>query len=152
MKISIPCLLCLAGALLAGCHAPGEGTVEADASSIRSLLSDQEGAWNEGDLRGFMKGYLASESLRFASGGDVTYGWKAALERYERGYPDREAMGRLRFSDTDVTMISEDAALVFGHWKLEKEEDKPSGLFTLLIRRTGDGWRIVHDHTSSAEE
>jgi ketosteroid isomerase-like protein len=28
---------------------------------------------------------------------------------------------------------------------------QPHGLFTLLLRRTDGAWRIVHDHTSSAE-
>lgn len=145
----------LAGIILAGCRAPSGGAAdgaEENAASIRALLKDQESAWNEGDIRGFMEGYLASESLRFASGGDVTYGWEAALERYERGYPDREAMGRLRFSDIAITLITGDAALVFGRWSLERAKDQPSGLFTLFLRKTGDGWRVVHDHTSSAEE
>ena len=39
----------------------------------------------------------------------------------------------------------------FGRWRLERAQDAPSGLFTLLFRRTSAGWRIVHDHTSAAE-
>ncbi len=27
----------------------------------------------------------------------------------------------------------------------------PSGLFTLIMRRFDDGWKITHDHTSAAE-
>jgi uncharacterized protein YbdZ (MbtH family) len=27
----------------------------------------------------------------------------------------------------------------------------PHGLFTLIVRRLPEGWRIVHDHTSAAE-
>ncbi|MHC4943835.1 MAG: nuclear transport factor 2 family protein [Planctomycetota bacterium] len=30
-------------------------------------------------------------------------------------------------------------------------EEEKSGLYTLLFRKTDDGWRIVHDHSSSAE-
>jgi ketosteroid isomerase-like protein len=26
---------------------------------------------------------------------------------------------------------------------------QPHGLFTLIIKNTPDGWRIVHDHTSA---
>jgi ketosteroid isomerase-like protein len=61
-------------------------------------------------------------------------------------------MGVLTFSDLDVTVLSEDAAIVFGKWKLKRRHDRPRGLFTLLFRKTEDGWRIVHDHTSSGDE
>ncbi|MBA3248624.1 MAG: nuclear transport factor 2 family protein, partial [Pyrinomonadaceae bacterium] len=33
---------------------------------------------------------------------------------------------------------------------LTRANDNPRGRFTLLLRRTAQGWRIVHDHTSSA--
>ena len=58
-------------------------------------------------------------------------------------------MGKLIFSDIDIQMISEDAALVFGKWELDREKDHPWGLFTLLFNKTSDGWKVVHDHTSS---
>ena len=46
---------------------------------------------------------------------------------------------------------ADDAATVFGRWKLVREDDEPHGLFTLVMRRFDEGWRIVHDHTSSAK-
>ena len=66
-------------------------------------------------------------------------------------YPDRAAMGRLVFSDLDIRVLSDDAALAFGAWRLERDNDKPHGLFTLQRRRLEEGWRIVHDHTSSGD-
>jgi ketosteroid isomerase-like protein len=40
---------------------------------------------------------------------------------------------------------------VTGSWELEVagQEKRPGGVFTLIWRRFGDGWKIVHDHTSS---
>jgi ketosteroid isomerase-like protein len=61
-------------------------------------------------------------------------------------------MGRLTFSDVEVTMLSPDAGLVLGRWRLQREQDEPSGLFTLVFRELPEGWRIVHDHTSAAEK
>lgn len=72
------------------------------------------------------------------------------LARYTQRYADRAAMGRLAFEDIRITPLAPDAALVFGRWKLQRANDAPSGLFTLIFRRTPDGWRIVHDHTSSS--
>lgn len=122
--------------------------------AIRAVLDTQVAAWNRGDLDAFMDGYLRSDSLRFASGGQVRYGWDATLEGYRRGYPDRAAMGTLAFDSLDVTLLADSAALVFGRWALAREASLPpaSGLFTLLFRRAPEGWRIAADHTSSASE
>ena len=60
-------------------------------------------------------------------------------------------MGTLRFDDLDVQGLGPGWAVVFGRWHLEREADAPSGLFTLLFNKRPEGWRIVHDHTSSAD-
>ena len=62
-------------------------------------------------------------------------------------------MGRLQFNLDAIEVFSPDAAMVFGRWELARTTDeiKPNGLFTLIFRLTPDGWRIVHDHTSSAD-
>lgn len=139
-------LALLPALLLAACAAlpPAD-----DAANIKSLLAQQSAAWNRGDIDGFMQGYWNDEALRFASGDSVTYGWAAANQRYHEHYPDRSAMGTLTFSDLDVEMVGADAALVFGRWELRRDKDRPHGLFSLLLRRTAQGWKITRDHTSA---
>lgn len=132
---------------LFSCQSPTYET--AAKKEILNILMEQQIAWNEGDIEGYMEGYLQSNSLRFASGGNVSYGWQTTLERYAAGYPDKSTMGHLTFSEIDVAIISENSALVFGKWGLERVLDHPWGLFTLLFQKTNEGWRIVHDHTSS---
>ncbi|MDB6094289.1 MAG: hypothetical protein JWM32_1851 [Verrucomicrobia bacterium] len=139
-------LVLLVSLLLASCLAAA-GPANAE---ILQVLSIQADAWNRGDIDGFMKTYAQTPELRFASGAAVTYGWKPTLERYKQRYPDRAAMGTLAFSELVVTELSADAAVVFGHWQLTRAKDTPHGLFTLLVRRTADGWRIFADHTSAA--
>jgi len=119
---------------------------------VISVIKKSEQDWNEGSIESFMGSYLRSDSLRFASGGSINYGWQPVLEGYKRRYQDKAAMGKLTFSELDITVISNDAAIVFGRFTLERENDQPTGLFTLLFRKTKDGWRIVHDHTSSASD
>lgn len=60
-------------------------------------------------------------------------------------------MGTLRFSDLEITPLAPDAALVLGRWRLDREKDAPGGSFTLVMRKLSEGWRVVHDHTSSDE-
>ena len=62
-------------------------------------------------------------------------------------------MGQLKFDIKSVDVFSSNHAMVFGRWELTRtaEEIKPNGLFTLIFKNTPAGWRIVHDHTSSAD-
>ena len=137
--------LCLAGRSSAQ-ESPGTAAKQ----QIEQVLADQAKAWNAGDIDRFMDGYARTPDLRFATGGTVTRGWQETLDRYKQRYPDRAAMGTLAFADLDTTVLSPDAAVVFGRWRLKTVKGEPNGLFTLLFRRTGAGWRIVADHTSAA--
>jgi uncharacterized protein (TIGR02246 family) len=119
-------------------------------AAIRAVLDAQVAAWNRGDIEGFMDGYARSDDIVFVSGDTVTHGWTVVLNRYKKGYDTREKMGTLAFSDLEIKVISKDAAVATGRWQLNREKDTPQGRFTLIFRRTKAGWRIVHDHTSSA--
>ena len=123
---------------------------ESPEQAIRGVLDAQVAAWNRGDLEAFMAGYWASPELSFFSGGERTQGWDATLERYRKRYrSEGQEMGRLTFSELKVDVLGADSALVRGRFQLVRSKDKPGGLFTLLFRRLPEGWRIVHDHTSS---
>ena len=106
---------------------------------IRALLERQARDWNAGDLAGYMEGYEKSERLRFHSGGDVTLGWQTVHDRYRKRYQDRAAMGRLTFSEVAVEPLGPEAAVVHGRWRLQRAQDEPSGLFTLLLRKNPEG-------------
>jgi ketosteroid isomerase-like protein len=118
---------------------------------IRSVLWAQQDAWNRGDIDGFMNGYARSKSTIFISEDTLRRGWETVRDRYRKKYSDRTKMGTLTFSDLEITPLSLDSAMVLGRWRLERTNDRPHGRFTLIFRKTGDGWRIVLDHTSSAE-
>jgi ketosteroid isomerase-like protein len=118
-------------------------------AAIRAVLDAQVAAWNRGDIEGFMEGYWRSPETVFVSGDTITHGWQTVLDRYRKGYSTREKMGTLAFSDLDIKLISKDAALATGRWQLQRAQDTPHGRFTLIFRKTKEGWRIVHDHTSS---
>ena len=122
--------------------------------AIKRLLVAQAQAWNRGDLEGFMDGYWHSPDLTFFSGANVANGWQAALERYQRRYQGTgREMGHLEFQDLNINVLSPHAAFVRGKWELTMSDGKkPHGLFTLILKNMQNGWHIVHDHTSSAEE
>jgi ketosteroid isomerase-like protein len=119
-------------------------------AQIHSILSAQQDAWNRGDIDGFMNGYARSRSTIFVSEDAVRRGWETVRARYKKKYSDRGKMGQLTFSDLEITPLSSDTAVVLGRWKLKRAQDWPHGRFTLIFRKSADGWRIVHDHTSAA--
>ena len=141
--------------LLLGAALPVERTASSGAEeasrkkTIRQVLDDQVAAWNKGDLDGFMAGYWNAENLTFFSGKDQTKGWKATLERYRKRYQaDGKEMGKLAFRDLQIEVLGPDSAFVRGRWQLEMKKERLGGLFTLIVKKMPEGWRIVHDHTS----
>jgi beta-aspartyl-peptidase (threonine type) len=139
-------LASLAAIAVGGCLRPQSW--EKDRERIIALLTEQDAAWNAGDLEAFMDPYWKSPDLTFSAGGKVTRGWQPTMDRYRGRYPNREAMGRLTFSELELTPLGRDAALVLGRWNLDRAEPI-QGNFTLVLRREKGRWVIIHDHTSS---
>jgi beta-aspartyl-peptidase (threonine type) len=134
--------------ILTPSQADSPATSEKEA--VRQVLDSQVAAWNKGDLKGFMAGYWKSDKLSFFSGKDKTQGWQATLERYQKRYQaEGREMGKLSFSELQVEAFNGEAAWVRGRWEVVTSKETLSGLFTLIFKRFPEGWRIVHDHTSS---
>jgi uncharacterized protein (TIGR02246 family) len=152
MKL-LRCLLPLPLLLILGGAARAEADPAPSEKAIRAVLDAQVAAWNKGDLEGFMVGYWKSPDLTFISGGNRTRGWQPTLERYQNRYQgEGKEMGKLAFADLEFVPISDDAVLVRGKYELTTTKGTPNGRFTLLLRRLPEGWRIVHDHTSEAQD
>lgn len=116
---------------------------------VAEIMIRQQEAWNEADLVGFMEGYLPSDSLMFIGKSGVTYGHEATLKRYMAGYPDADAMGKLRFQNLQWISLGDEAGWLMGKWALKKEaQEDAEGMYTLLWRKIEGAWLIVADHSS----
>ena len=62
---------------------------EADKQAITKVLSDQQSAWNRGDVDAFLQGYWHSPELTFSGSSGIARGWDGVLARYRKSYPDR---------------------------------------------------------------
>ena len=118
------------------------------------MLKNSQAAWNRGDLVTFAADYEDSPQTTFI-GKDVTHGGTAAvLARYKAHYATREAMGTLSYSEIEVRPLAPGVVLVNGKYDLKRTAaggGDASGRFTLVIRQTGKGWKIIHDHSSSSQ-
>jgi uncharacterized protein (TIGR02246 family) len=123
----------------------------AQGEEIRAMMSRSEAAWNRGDLAAFAADYEDSPDTTFI-GRDITHGGtQAILDRYRRGYPTREAMGTLTYSEISVRPLGKDYALANGRFALKRTEaggGDAAGRFTLVLHKTKAGWKIIHDHSS----
>ncbi|MBK6628761.1 MAG: nuclear transport factor 2 family protein [Flavobacteriales bacterium] len=131
---------------LMGCSAEEKDFREVEVrSAITHVMAEQEAAWDRGDIRGFMAGY--TEAACFITAKERTCGREAVTQRYLKRYPDKSAMGDLRFGISEVLAVGQEHAWCTGTWTLVRSADTLSGGFSLLWQRETDGWRVVRDHT-----
>jgi len=119
-----------------------------DIAAMHEIMAKQQECWNTGDIDCFMEGYWKSEELRFMGKSGVTRGWKQTLERYKKGYPDRKAMGKLKFDIVSVEALSRKKALIVGKWHLTIEYGDKEGYFSLIWEKQEGKWVNVLDHSS----
>ncbi len=116
---------------------------------VKVLLA-QERAWNDGDLDKFAKAYKNSPDTLFISR-EINRGFAGLVDSYHKDYPNRAAMGTLTFSDLEVHSLDEHFAVTLGKYHLERTKKaggNADGVFSLIMEKTPEGWRIVVDHTT----
>ena len=121
-----------------------------DELDVIKVLTRQEAAWNRGDLDSFATGYKNSPETLFV-GRSVSRGYDQMLNEYKHNYPSRDVMGNLSFTDLEPHLLDEKFAVVLGHYKLERSKKaggNAEGIFSLVLERTKDGWKIIVDHTT----
>ncbi len=122
-----------------------------DRSTIVGVIEAQAVAWNKGDLDGYMAGYAKIDQLIFTSGGKIRRGYQATHDAFITKYAqDKSKMGTLTFEVVEVQAVGADGAIVLGRWNLTGSPSDGGGVFSVILERRPEGWRIVHDHTSSA--
>ena len=142
LLLTLTCCAC-AGSEMRSFHADDE-------EAIARVLDEQREAWNRGDIDGFMKGYAQTPELVFTSGAQIRNGWQATLESYQERYgQDARSMGQLSFERLQLQSLGADGAVVLGRWALSGLAEPAGGIFSVVFERRPEGWRIVHDHTSS---
>ena len=119
-----------------------------DSGDIRKTLADQVADWNRGDIQAFVSVY--TEDSVFV-GSDVNKGRSQVLARYLKRYPNKAAMGKTTFSDLQISMLGKDYATVVGRFHLERSKEaggNTDGIFTLVLQKIQNRWKILLDHTS----
>ena len=124
-------------------------TPEQKAPAIRAVLEKQVAAWNRGDFRGYMAG-CKNPDVVFVSGGKFQEGWQGTLDHYIRDYGgSAERRGRLHFYNMKVDILAPDAAMLIGHYRLERGTRVTKGVNTRLFRKVHGKWLITMNDVSA---
>ena len=139
--------------LIAACvlfiAACGSVSAQNDATTaIPPALMASAEAWNKADLPGHIGLYTEHATFMGGSGpiqGRAVVGESLAKSFWRDGKPKQT----LSFDRIEVRPLGAAHALSTGHFVLTGggEADR-SGWFSLTWEKTGDGWRIIHDHSS----
>lgn len=129
--------------------APVQASPAADRASILSVIQHMEDAWNHGDFRGYMAGF-ENPGVVFVSGGKFQDGWQGTLEHYVRDYggsPERR--GQLHFYNMKVDLLSPNAAMLIGQYRLVRGPRVTEGVNTRLFKKIHGQWLITMNHVSA---
>jgi ketosteroid isomerase-like protein len=149
-----------AGTLLAvigwaGCSPSGEPSGAVDPAELQaaadSLLTASAEAWNAGDLDGFLYWYQRGPETTYIGSSGLIHGWDAIRERYLPAFEPGASRDSLRFEDLETRPLAPDLGLAVARYVLfQGDSTTANGSFTLVLRRTPAGWRIIHDHSSAS--
>jgi uncharacterized protein (TIGR02246 family) len=139
------------GVAAAFAASPALADDEAEKAAIRKVIAEMEAAWNRGDFRGYMDGFL-NPGVVFVSKGRFQDGWQGTLDHYVRDYGGaREKRGTLHFFDVKIEMLAADAAQLISRYTLDRPQSPQDGINTRLMRKVAGRWVIALNHVSSKE-
>jgi ketosteroid isomerase-like protein len=142
---------------LAACRTSSR-TTAASADMDRHAMSDTIVAqlnrsaadWNRGDLDGFLSDYAAESTTTFVDGRRARHGIDFIRGNYAPWFAPNARRDSLRFEAVEVRPLTSTLALVTARFLLERGGAVTrSGPFTLVMEQQPQGWKIIHDHSSS---
>lgn len=120
----------------------------ASKKEITTMMLQQAKDWSNGNIEGFMEGYIKSDDLKFVGSKGITYGWKQTLENYKKGYPTKDHMGILTFNLLEFDQLAKDVFLVIGEFHLKRTVGDANGMFSIILKQIDGNWKIIADHSS----
>ena len=137
--------------LASGCRIEIEDTGDSNVTvAVERMLSESAHAWNRGELAGFMDDYLESENTTYIGRSGFVTGYDSIEARYAPWFEPGAARDSLRFEEVRVRRLGAVDAIATARWILHRGDTiTGSGPFTLVLRHTSGGWKIIHDHSSS---
>jgi uncharacterized protein (TIGR02246 family) len=120
------------------------------AREIQALLDGSAAAWSAGDLNEFMACYEESPETVYLGAAQIVSGYTGIRNMYaERfGMGGARSMGKLAMKVQRVKPLGDDYVLAIGQFSLTDRAECRSGMCSLVLHHTAQGWRICADHSA----
>jgi beta-aspartyl-peptidase (threonine type) len=118
--------------------------------TARAILERSAADWNRGDLEAFLEDYQDAPATTLVVGEEIIAGLDEIRDHYAPVFAPGAERDSLRFETLHVRSLSPLIGIVTARWiRHTKAGTADSGPLTLVMRRTGTGWKITHNHSSS---
>ncbi|MCL7968842.1 MAG: nuclear transport factor 2 family protein [marine benthic group bacterium] len=118
--------------------------------TVLAMLERSAAEWNRGDLDAFLADYQDSPATTLVVGEGVYSGLDEIRAHYAPFFARSSERETLRFEAVRVRSLSPLIGIVTARWVFDRSGvTNGSGALTLVMRRTGSGWKITHNHSSS---
>ena len=129
---------------------PSQVNRQALTDTIVAQLNRAAADWNRGDLDGFISDYAAESTTTFVDGRRARHGIDFIRKNYTPWFTPGANRDSLRFEEVEVRPLAPSLALVTARFLLHRGgRTTRSGPFTLVMEQRPQGWKIIHDHSSS---
>ena len=143
--------LCFVALSLYGCNSPAPSVTS---DQVQQFVRDYAAASNNADATRIMSMVLHEANASSISGGNINLGWDAIRTSMEAGLVEQRK-GKIELGTVDVTLLSPEAAVAVGtlnvrgiHHVGNMIVDNLPASFTVVVKRTPEGLRLVHEHYS----
>ncbi len=117
--------------------------------AIKASFTKWTQALNRADADGYLDAYWKSDQTRWVSGGKVVVGFDNIKAEFYRRFMSSQDLGTTEIGDLQADILTDDTALVFGHYKQISSDDViTTGVFTVHLRKINGSWQIVSDHAT----
>ena len=142
--------------LLAVLTAPGVAFADedADAAELEEIIAAIESGWENADGTPFYTHFLGQDGARFIESGGQNEGLRDLVEHHVE--PEGDVLDGLDLTFSNIeTYVEGDFAWALADVTVKATVKKDArqihnrGHETFLFRRTADGWKVIHTHSST---
>ena len=142
--------------LLAVLTAPGVAFADedADAAELEEIIAAIESGWENADGAPFYTHFLGQDGARFIESGGQNEGLRDLVEHHVE--PEGDVLDGLDLTFGNIeTHVEGDFAWALADVTVKATVKKDGrqihnrGHETFLFRRTADGWKVIHTHSST---
>lgn len=127
---------------------------DADAAELEEIIAAIESGWENADGTPFYTHFLGQDGARFIESGGQNEGLRDLVEHHVE--PEGDVLDGLDLTFSNIeTYVEGDFAwaladvVVKATVKKDGRQIHNRGHETFLFRRTADGWKVVHTHSST---